>query len=739
MNTDLRNIEYAKDRVYRSQSNNEPVSFYLYALSNSINFDLLLGYFSSSAINILSLGFATFLYNGGKMRIVANDVLSENDANAIKNSESININSRLLDLRDIKSMKNSLDEYNYHFFNCISWLIAKKKIDIILIKPRNSLGIAHYKSGVFYDSIGNKVQFKASCNFTYYGLVENLEELDINLSWEQNTDFKIKSYEDFFSSIFEKKSEIVDYINVEEVLKNISLTFPVQSMENLLIDEKALIEKKSKLLHGKTLKKSLDEIANKIEIINKEPRFPQFFNEGPRDYQIAAYNKWVENNHSGIFAMATGTGKTITALNCLLNLYHLSNSYKAVILVPTIALLQQWKKECESFNFKNIIQVSSKYDWSHEISIANTLNTLSQNSFIIIVTYASFSKPRFQSHFTSLPLDTVLIADEMHNMGSPNILKCLKNINLKKRLGLSATPNRKYDIESNQELNIFFNDQPPYRFEFSMERALEEGRLCKYNYYPHLVELTTEENKKYRKYSQMLLRYIDANTNKYKDNQEVKELLLRRKNIINKAKNKIVVFEKVINEVYRTNNNSLKYTLVYVPEGAEADYGRYEEYIEDESDNKLINDYTSLISKVDQRVIVRQFTSQSKDREQIIQSFTNGKTDVLTSMKCLDEGVDVPRVEIAVFCASSGNPRQFIQRRGRVLRIHSDKTKATIHDLIVIPKQIDDENIVEFDKSLIVNELSRVVDFSSLALNKIHTHNVLEHILDKYNINLYKS
>ena len=432
MNTDLRNIEYAKDRVYRSQSTNEPVSFYLYALSNSINFDLLLGYFSSSAINILSLGFATFLYNGGKMRIVANDVLSENDANAIKNSESINSSSKLLDLKNIKSMKNSLDEYNYHFFNCLSWLIANKRIDIILIKPRNSNGIAHYKSGVFYDSLDNKVQFKASCNFTYYGLVENLEELDINLSWEQNTDFKIKSYEDFFSNIFEKKSDLVDYINVDDVLNNILLTFPVQTIENLLIDEKSLIEKKAKLLHGKSLKKSLDEIVNKIEIINKEPRFPLFFNEGARDYQITAYNKWVENDYSGIFAMATGTGKTITALNCLLNLYHLNNSYKAVILVPTIALLQQWKKECESFNFKNIIQVSSKNDWAHEISIANTSNTLSQNSFIIIVTYASFSKQRFQAYVTSLPIDTILIADEMHNIGSPNQLKCTNGVNVKK-------------------------------------------------------------------------------------------------------------------------------------------------------------------------------------------------------------------------------------------------------------------------------------------------------------------
>ncbi len=737
MNTDLRNIEFAEDRVYRTQSSNEPVSFYLYALSNSVKFDLLLGYFSSSAINILSLGFATFLYNGGKMRIVANDVLSESDAYAIKNSETINSNSQLLDLKNIKSMQNSLDEYNYHFFNCLSWLIANKKIEIVLIKPKNSKGIAHYKSGIFYDTIGNKVQFKASCNFTYYGLVENLEELDINLSWEQNVNSKIKSYEDYFFNVFDKKSEVVEYINVDDVLKNISETFPVQTIENLLIDEKSLIEKKSKLLHSKSLKKSLEEISKKIDVINKEPRFPSFFTDGARDYQINAYNKWVGNEYSGIFAMATGTGKTITALNCLLNLYKNTNTYKAVILVPTVALLQQWKKECENFNFKNIIQVSSSIDWFHAISIANTSNKLSQNSFIIIVTYASFAKPKFKSHFDSLPLDTVLIADEMHNMGSPNILKSLKKIHLTKRLGLSATPNRKYDLESNNELNVFFNDKPPYLFEFSMERALDEGRLCKYNYYPHLVELSTDENNEYKKYSLLLMKYFDSETNKYKDNQEVKELLLKRKNIINKARNKIIIFERVINEIYNANHHSLKYTLVYVPEGNEPDYSKYEEYVEDEVDNKLINDYTGIISRVDSSIIVRQFTSQSRDRDQIIKSFTKGDTDVLTSMKCLDEGVDVPRSEIAVFCASSGNPRQFIQRRGRVLRIHPDKNKAIIHDLIVIPNQNDNGTIDEFDRKLIINELARVVDFSNLAMNKIHTYNALEPILDKYNINLY--
>ena len=737
MKIDLRNIEFSKDRVYRTQSSNEPVSFYLYALSNSIKFDLLLGYFSSSAINILSLGFATFLYNGGKMRIVANDVLSENDANAIKNSESINTNSKLLDLKNIKSMRDSLDEYNQHFFNCISWLIANNRIEFVLIKPKNSKGIAHYKSGIFYDEIGNKVQFKASCNFTYYGLVENLEELDVNLSWEQSAESKIKSYEDYFTDVFDKKSDVVDYINVDDVLKNIVETYQVQTIENLLIDEQTLIEKKSKLLHSKALKKSLENVSDIIEKINKEPKFPTGFKDGARPYQVEAYNRWVDNSYTGIFAMATGTGKTITALNCLLNLYKQDLTYKAVILVPTVALLQQWKKECESFNFKNIILVSSGTDWLNEISKHNTHNKFSNTSFIIIVTYVTFAKTKFQSIFNDLPDETMLIGDEVHNMGSPSLLKILPKIKLKRKLGLSATPNRKYDEESNENLNIFFEDKPPYLFEFSMERALEEGRLCNYTYTPHLVQLTEEENKEYIKYTQRLMLHFDQNTKKYKNSKEVTDLLLKRKNIINKASNKIHSFRRVINEVYNENRNNLKYTLVYVPEGSEPDYGTYEEYVENEDDKKLINEYTKIVSEVDQNIMVRQYTSQTIDRNKVINDFTNGKVDVLTSMKCLDEGVDIPRSEIAIFCASSGNPRQFIQRRGRVLRNHIDKSIAKIHDLVVIPFQSHNDKIIEAEKSMIKNELQRVIDFAGLSLNKIDTYEILKPILEKYNLNLY--
>jgi superfamily II DNA or RNA helicase len=671
------------------------------------------------------------------MRIVANDVLSENDANAIKKSETINTTSNLLDIRNIKSMRDSLDEYNNHFFNCISWLIANNRIEIVLIRPKNSKGIAHYKSGVFYDGIGNRVQFKASCNFTYYGLVENLEELDVNLSWERSSESKIKSYEDYFMEIFDKKSNVVEYINVDEVLKNITETYEVQTLENLLIDEQTLIEKKSKLLRSKALKKSLENLSNTIEKINKEPRFPDSCKDGARPYQIEAFSKWVENDYAGIFAMATGTGKTITALNCLLNLYKQELSYKAVILVPTVALLQQWKKECESFNFRNIILVSSKSDWLNDISKFITHNKFSSTSFIIIVTYVTFSKSKFQSIFNDLPDETMLIGDEVHNMGSPNLLKIMPNIKLKRKLGLSATPHRKYDEESNGTLNNFFNNKPPYLYEFSMERALQEGRLCNYTYTPHLVQLTEEENKEYLKYTQRLMLYFDQDSKKYKNSKEVTDLLLKRKNIINKASNKILAFRRVIQEVYTENRNNLKYTLVYVPEGSEPDYANYEEYVENEDDKKLINDYTRIVSEVNKNILVRQYTSQTIDRNRVIDDFTSGKIDVLTSMKCLDEGVDIPRSEIAIFCASSGNPRQFIQRRGRVLRNHIDKSIAKIHDLVVIPYQSHEEKIIEAEKSMINNELQRVIDFASLSLNKIDTYEILKPILEKYNLNLY--
>lgn len=488
------------------------------------------------------------------------------------------------------------------------------------------------------------------------------------------------------------------------------------------------------MISNPKLKKTITKLFSEIEIIRRTPKFP--YSEGPREYQINAYNSWVANNYKGMFAMATGTGKTITSLNCLLNEYKKTGIYRAIITVPTTALVEQWKKECAKFNFKNIITVSSKENWDKNLAFFNTASKLIDTSYIVIVTYASLPRPKFQSYFTQLPKDTILIADETHNLGSQGLLRLLPNIHLEKRIGLSATPHRKFDEVGNQAIQEFFNDEPPYIVSYSMEEALKIGWLCNYTYYPHIVKLTDPEMEKYKELSLQLLRMglFDKETGTFRSTPEIEKKLLERKRIIHKAANKLEAFKAILRSEFDKRKN-LKYTLIYVPEGIEANFDETDFSVETEDENRLINEYTKAVSQTDDSVMVKQFTANSNNREEILRNFEQSNIHVLTSMKCLDEGVDVPRSELAIFCASTGNPRQFIQRRGRVLRLHKDKIHATIHDLVVVP-EVSDESTFEMEKGLVKKELERVVDFANLAMNKTDTYETLKNILDYYNLNL---
>ena len=340
----------------------------------------------------------------------------------------------------------------------------------------------------------------------------------------------------------------------------------------------------------------------------------------------------------------------------------------------------------------------------------------------------------------NLPEDTILIADEVHNMGSPNISKTLPKIKLQKRIGLSATPNRKYDEEGNDAIERFFNDRPPFVFSYTMKEAMENDppALCRYKYYPHLVELNETELAEYLRISKQLLKYFDGATKKFKESPEVENLLLARKRVIHKAANKLPTFKQILKDEFKERKN-LKFTLVYVPEGLEANYEEVDDIIESEEDIKLINEYTKAVSGTDNSILVKQYTSNTAKRDQIIKDFENGNIHVLTSMKCLDEGVDVPRSELAIFCASTGNPRQFVQRRGRVLRLHKDKIFSVIHDLVVVPAITDNDNTFEMEKNQVKAELERVIDFSSLSMNRMDTYQALRPVLEYYNLNLYEN
>lgn len=730
----LKDVDWSVDRDYKTGSENEPLQFYLDGLANSTEFDLLLGYFSSSAINLLSVGFATFISKGGKMRMVINHLLSAKDKEALWRVEENPNEIKTFDLTDVVSLGRVLDEYDTHFFECLAYLIAEKRIEIKVIKPKNGKGIAHYKSGVFSDG-ENSVGYKASCNFTYYGLSENIEELEAFLSWENGRSNKlIKKQLRLIDDYFTEKDEDVDYIPVKEIEVVLKDRFGKKDINELLVQEEQLLRKKQNLISNPNLKKTITKLFKDIEIIRRTPRFP--YSEGPREYQVNAYNSWVANNYKGMFAMATGTGKTITSLNCLLNEFKKTGIYRAIITVPTTALVEQWKKECIKFNFKNIITVSSKENWDRNLAFFNTASKLIDTSYIVIVTYASLPRSKFQSYFTQLPKDTILIADETHNLGSQGLLRLLPNIHLEKRIGLSATPHRKFDEVGNQAIQEFFNDEPPYIVSYSMEEALNIGWLCKYTYHPHIVRLTDQEMEKYKELSLQLLRMglFDKETGNFRSTPEIEKKLLERKRIIHKAANKLEAFKTILKSEFDKRKN-LKYTLIYVPEGVEANFDETDFSIETEDENKLINEYTKAVSQTDDSVMVKQFTANSTNREEILKDFEKSKIHVLTSMKCLDEGVDVPRSELAIFCASTGNPRQFIQRRGRVLRLHNDKIHATIHDLVVVP-EIAGESTFEMEKSLVKKELERVVDFANLAMNKTDTYEALKNILDYYNLNL---
>ena len=727
----LYEVDWAEDGTYVPGEDYSPERFFDDGLKNSTEFDLKLGYFSSAAISVLAEGFATFISRGGYMRLIINHIVSKKDKEAITNGMMGDVID-CSDLSNFQYLKTTFNEYQEQFFRCLAYMISQKRIDIRIIKPRGQKGIAHTKSGQFRD--GDSITaFTGSANFTINGFFNNIEEIKIDRS---------DSVDRMVQKRIEKQRK--DYLSPKDLVEAISTSYSDPDIEELLDVEKKL----RKIKEEKAIRDSQEQSAFLCEDLSIEPQFP--YPSGPREYQKKAFENWKNNNQKGLFAMATGTGKTITSLNCLLEIYLRKGYYKAIILVPTITLVNQWEQECRKFHFANIFKVYSKnLTWRDEIErlLFNEKYRTEREpeaSYIIISTYASYSREKVFNVLNGFDKRRVLlIADECHNMGSGSLVSRLREIPYLRRIGLSATPERQFDDEGNKKLNMFFGSEEHYTYEYSMEEAIQNGVLCKYMYYPHLVQLTPEEMNEYVDLSDKIAKYYNFDKERFdKIDEKLKKLLLARKRIIHKAVRKLDAFREIIERRYQENGN-LKYTLVYVPEGNKPDYvGENDEFdmtddIGDDFDAEhLINQYTKVVAEVDDHVTVRKFVSGQRDREEILQDFAEGKLHVLTSMKCLDEGVDVPRSELAIFCASTGNPRQFIQRRGRVLRTHRDKKMAVLHDLVVIPEVNPYSESYRMEQSLVRGELQRVKNFSNLSENPSCSELELREVLDHYALTL---
>lgn len=311
---------------YSTGGANTPIEFFAKALSNSSRFDIGLGFFSSASINVLADGFARFISNGGVMRLYINQYLSKEDIDAISSDPTINISQKVIS--DFREMKKLLSKRDAHFFNCLSYLISNKRIEIKIVVPKSG-GIAHQKFGVFSDECGNKVSFSGSLNLTANALIKNLETIECEYSWMSDYAMdKIGASIADFELVFSGESPNVKTYEANQLRDVIVSEFPSKDIEGLLEDEKLIAQE------------IIDSQQKDIDTTSNKPTFP--WNSKPRKYQEEAYEAWCKKNYQGIFAMATGTGKTITSLNCVLEEYKKSNQYRVLILVPIIDLVNQY-------------------------------------------------------------------------------------------------------------------------------------------------------------------------------------------------------------------------------------------------------------------------------------------------------------------------------------------------------------------------------------------------------------
>ena len=616
--------------------------------------------------------------------------------------------------------------------NCFSYLISVDRIEFVATVSTQG-GLGHDKYGVFTDDRGNKVAFSGSANFSQTAMELNSETITVFTSW-QSPEY-VKDLETKFNDNWHEDNDHLIHIPISKVTSYIKDKFGSVKLKNLLDREIDLRDVNEIDTSDSIISQPLPEyLVEKMELKEQEPRFP-FPSE--RSIQIDAYKAWIENDRNGIFAMATGSGKTVTALNCLLKQYQENGFYKAIIVVPTRALALQWEDEVKHFNFQNIISTHTEKDWKNLLSRYTTKSLLNQRkNIVIITTYATFIRKYIQDYIRSTKgiESFVFIADEAHNLGATGPIKHLPN-NIKYRIGLSATPERIYDEGGSKKLYDFFNSKPPkYTYRFTMKDAIWKSDppiLCHYEYYPLFVSLTHSEMEEYNKLTEQLRKFIDPKTGKYK--KEAEKKLMERKRIIHKAANKKQKVAELLDE--QKKKGTLDYTFVFVPEGYEPDYAEIDDYNIDNEDIHIIDEYSQMFRE--RRYSYHQYISGLDDAPSILDSFERGDIQILLSMKCLDEGVDIPRAQNAIFISSTGNPRQFIQRRGRVLRTCKGKDMAYIWDLIVMPPDIS-ESASSVERSLFAGEVRRILNFAALADNKIDIlYGELKQVCDSLNIPMF--
>ncbi|MDJ0725341.1 MAG: DNA phosphorothioation system restriction enzyme [Prochloraceae cyanobacterium] len=437
-----------------------------------------------------------------------------------------------------------------------------------------------------------------------------------------------------------------------------------------------------------------------------------------RNYQAQAVISWFKNKGRGTLKMATGSGKTITALAIATELYQKIGLKAIIVICPYRHLVAQWSQECQKFNLEAIAAFESVYNWQSQLSDRLYSLISGDRSFVtVITTNSTFITPGFQSQIKYFPDKTLIIGDEAHNLGSARLIESLpRQIGL--RLALSATPERYYDDDGTDFIFDYFG--PILEPDFSLADAINAKALVPYLYYPILVEFTPSESFAYAKLTKKIGWALNNRDRNVGANTAVTSLLVQRSRLIAGAKNKLHALRQLMSDRLDTTH-----TLFYCGD-ARVEY--------DSSYVRQIDAVTRILG-IELGYRINTYTAETPllEREILQNQFETGQLQGLVSIRCLDEGVDIPAIKNAVILASTGNPRQFIQRRGRILRPHPGKDRATLFDAIVLPPELD-RNTWEVERNLLRKELKRFIEFADLAENAAEAKNILLSLQDRYSL-----
>jgi len=675
-------------QAYDSDEDDILNDFYVSALSNSTSYKRLAGFFSSTALAAAARGICGLIKNGGTMKLVVGARLRKQDIEAIeKGTKSREQAVSELMLQDLKSIES---EFVKDHVKALAFMIATQKLEIKVAIPVSASfqdlndfeGIYHMKVGIFSDG-SDFVSFSGSVNESKMGWLHSIEEFKVFCSWINGQETYLQRDMEKFEKYWSGSAKRAIVIDVPTAVRNRLVEMAPANVDELHL-EKYIRPVKAKLWKNQT----------------------------------EAIEAWIRNGCKGIFAMATGSGKTLAALSAS---SLAGPSVVTVILVPTEPILDQWVRiEIPHFDpgARIIACGGSHPEWKTILplqlaEIRRTGKGYAPNSRLFVVAILNTaSRPGFITTWEGIPADNVqIICDEVHHVGAPSFQECMQ-LQSCRRLGLSATPERNWDPIGTSEIVEYFG---PTAYEYGIKRAIQDGHLCHYRYYPFFAFLNSREFEKFTELTEEIGKEIAKTKAKSKNEEmlvtthKLEKLLEDRARIKKKAEDKVRAFRQALMA-------TTKRPLII--------------FCEDEDQ---LSDIESVVKEIGSSYLV--YTSRMKDweREKALDIFRKGGADVILAIRCLDEGLNVPECEGCIIVASSSSEREFIQRRGRILRGLVGKV-AVLNDIIVLPAKLTEEEDMKVAEALVRQELERVKQLAEASDNEWECRNVIRKELTKYGL-----